>query len=331
MKSTVEIFSELGARLAEFGSDDVSRSVVARAVAENEWFSVNDIRYAVEAIRSEMLDSEKVERWLSCYPSVGSRGVKRVAIIMAGNIPLVGFFDLMCVLASGNIPFVKPSSKDRVLEEYVEQLLRDIEPALHIEKYVEGAEYDAVIATGGESANLYFRAAFNGIPSLLRDSRHSVAVLSGEESEMDIWDLSDDIFTHSGLGCRNVSLIFAPRGYKLSLPTHKMCRAYHNNYLQCRALLTMQGAKFNDLGEALVVKLSKAEFPRFLSQINVVEYSDLAEVKQWLMANDESLQCVVSDIEGLHSRQVSFGQAQQPTLFDYADERDTMQFLASID
>ena len=331
MKSAVEIFSKLGERLAGFGSDEASRSVVARAVAENEWFSVSDIRYAIEAVRREMLDAEKVERWLLYYPLAATHEAKRVAIIMAGNIPLVGFFDLMCVLSSGHIPFVKPSSKDRVLEEYIEQLLLDIEPSLSIEKYVEGAEYDAVIATGGESANLYFRTAFAGVPCLLRGSRHSVAVLSGKESKEQVARLADDIFIHSGLGCRNVSLIFVPKGYKLALPTRKMCRAYHNNYLQCRALLTMQGVDFVDLGEAVMVKPVQTEFPRFLSQINVVEYSSLEDVKRWLAENDEALQCVVSDISGLHSRCVEIGQAQSPTLFDYADERDTMQFLAGIE
>ena len=330
MKNVVEIFSELGARLAEFGLDEASRSAVARAVAENEWFSVGDIRYAVEAIRCEMLDAEKIEQWLAHYPSVGSHEAKRVAIIMAGNIPLVGFFDLMCVLASGNIPYVKPSSKDRALEEYVENLLREIEPALRIEKYVKGVEYDAVIATGGESANLYFRTAFADAPCLLRGSRHSVAVLSGRESNEEISMLANDIFTYSGLGCRNVSLVFVPKGYKLALTTPKMCRAYHNNYLQCRALLTMQSEQFDDLGEAVVVNRSSAEFPRFLSQVNVVEYTDLESVKAWLKVNDEALQCVVSGIDGLHSRCVPFGCAQHPTLFDYADERDTMQFLFSV-
>ena len=330
MKSWVEIFGALGSRLSEFGDDDASREVVAQAMAENEWFSEDDIRYAVEAICCEMLDAEKLSKWLSFYPSAGSCEAKRVAIIMAGNIPLVGFFDLMCVLASGNIPYVKPSSKDRVLEEYVEQLLREIEPELRIERYAENAQYDAVIATGGESANLYFRTTFAGVSSLLRGSRHSVAVLSGKKSERDMTLLADDIFVHSGLGCRNVSLVFVPRGYELHLPSRKMCKAYHNNYRQCRALLTMQGVEFDDLGEAVVVKQPKAEFPRFLSQINIVEYDDLRDVRAWLVENDESLQCVVSDIEGLHSRCVAFGRAQSPTLFDYADERDTMQFLLSI-
>lgn len=331
MKSTVQIFSELGERLLGFGTDEVSRSVVARAVADNEWFSVGDIRYAVEAIRREMLDAEKIEKWLSHYPTLNSSDTLRVALIMAGNIPLVGFFDLMCVLASGNIPYVKPSSKDSILERYIEDLLLDIEPSLRIEKYREGIEYDAVIATGGESANLYFRTAFGGVPSLLRGSRHSVAVLSGEESVEETKQLANDIFLYSGLGCRNVSLVFVPRGYKLVLPMRKMCRAYRNNYLQCRALLTMRGAKFDDLGEAVLVQQQMAEFPRFLSQINVVEYYDLNAVRQWLALNDESLQCVVSHIEGLHSRCVPLGRTQLPTLFDYADERDTMQFLSTIE
>ena len=331
MKSTVEIFSELGARLAEFGSDEASHSAIVRAVAANEWFTVSDIRYAVEAVRREMLDANKVSEWLSHYPSAGQLEPKRVAIIMAGNLPLVGFFDLMCVIANGDIPCVKPSSKDRALEEYIEQLLRDIEPALRIERYKEGADYDAVIATGGDSANLYFRSAFADTPALLRGSRHSVAVLSGEESVFDMQRLADDVFIHSGLGCRNVSLMFVPKDYYLELPTRKMGRAYHNNYLQCRALLKMHGAKFADLGEAMIAYLRVAEFPRFLSQINVVMYDSLEEVQQWLAMHDEELQCVVSAIEGLHSRQVPIGRAQSPTLFDYADERDTMQFLASID
>ncbi len=330
MKSTVEIFSELGVRLAEFGFDNESRSVVECAVAENEWFSADDIRYAIEAIRSEMLDAENIRAWLSHYPSASKRDAKRVAIIMAGNIPLVGFADLMCVIANGDIPYVKPSSKDRVLQEYIERLLLDIEPKLKIEKYKEGVDYDAVIATGGDSAKLYFATLFEGVPSLLRGSRHSVAVLTGEESAEDISALADDIFTYSGLGCRNVSVVFVPSGYKLLLPTRRMCRAYHNNYLQCRALLTMRGVEFDDLGEAVLVP-SKAEFPRFLSQINVVEYSDIEEVKRWLARNDEKLQCVVSRIADLHSRCVGLGCAQHPTLFEYADERDIMQFLAQID
>ena len=122
-----------------------------------------------------------------------------------------------------------------------------------------------------------------------------------------------------------------PKGFVPKFEVPKMCRAYHNNYLQCRALLTLRGAKFEDMGEAVLARSQRAEFPRFLSQINIVEYSSLEDVQSWLLANDGLLQCVVSEIDGLHSRQVSLGRAQRPTLFDYADERDTMQFLASVD
>ena len=330
MRDIIDIFAELGRRLATFGEDNASQEVMARAMAENCWFTEGDIRYAVEALRDEMLDSAKLSNWLSHYPSVPSCQSRRVAIIMAGNIPLVGFFDLLCVLASGNIPCVKPSSKDFVLEEYVEGLLCNIEPSLQIERYAEGENYDAVIATGGESANLYFRTAFEGVPCLLRGSRHSVAVLSGKESEEDIKALADDIMLYGGLGCRNVSLLFVPRGCEVALPVRPMCRAYHNNYLQCRALLTMRGEKFEDLGEVVLVRSEIAEFPRFLSQINLVEYDDIRDVEAWLSSHETALQCVVSTIKELHPRQVPFGEAQRPTLFDYADGCDTMQFLLSI-
>ena len=299
---------------------------------DNEWFTEADIRYAVDAVRREMLDEKRVEKWLSLYPSLSKRSgeKKRVAVIMAGNIPLVGLFDVLCVVASGNIPCVKPSSKDSVLYTFVEQLLLNIEPSLKIEQYTTDGEYDAVIATGGDSANLYFRTAFEGVPSLLRGSRHSVAVLSGGENDGDMKALAEDMFLHSGLGCRNVSLVFVPKGFKPQFEVRKMCRAYHNNYLQCRALLTMRGAEFEDLGEAILVYSQEAEFPRFLSQINVVEYDSLEEVQSWLKANDEALQCVVTAIGGLHSRQVPFGKAQRPSLTDYADERDVMKFLCEL-
>ena len=299
---------------------------------DNEWFTEADIRYAVDAVRREMLDEKRVEKWLSLYPSLSKRSgeKKRVAVIMAGNIPLVGLFDVLCVVASGNIPCVKPSSKDSVLYTFVEQLLLNIEPSLKIEQYTTDGEYDAVIATGGDSANLYFRTAFEGVPSLLRGSRHSVAVLSGGENDGDMKALSEDMFLHSGLGCRNVSLVFVPKGFKPQFEVRKMCRAYHNNYLQCRALLTMRGAEFEDLGEAILVYSQEAEFPRFLSQINVVEYDSLEEVQSWLKANDEALQCVVTAIGGLHSRQVPVGKAQRPSLTDYADERDVMKFLCEL-
>lgn len=327
MKSVTDIFAALGDRLSRFGADDISRRAIENAAAANNWFTETDIRCAVDAICRQMLRREKIERWLADYP-LAAHEPKRVAIIMAGNIPLVGFFDLMCVVASGNIPCVKYSSKDTVLMEYVVSLLREIEPELPVEYFEKGMAADAVIATGGDSANLYFGAEFADIPHILRGSRHSVAVLSGDETEADLCGLADDVFMYSGLGCRNVSLVFVPRGCDLRLPPRKMCRGYHNNYLQCRAMLAMRGVGFDDNGEAVFVR-GAAEFPTSLSRINIAEYDSPNDIAKWLSENDDRLQCVVSS-SAIHHRSVPFGQAQYPSLTDYPDDADVIEFLMSL-
>lgn len=328
MKTTVEIFSALGERLAELGRDERSREVVRRAMADNEWLAERDIEQAVDAICRQMLRREKIDQWLARY-DVPQRNPKRVAIIMAGNIPAVGFFDLMCVLACGCVPQVKYSSKDRALMEYIVALLREIEPNLLIEEYREGVFPDAVIATGSDSSNIHFRNAFGQIPHLLRGSRHSVAVLSGDETSEELEALSGDVFSYSGLGCRSVSLIFAPQGAEFVLPSREMCRGYHNNYLQTRAMLTMGGCEFRDTGECVLVE-GVAEFPKRLSRVNVCRYSSIEDVEQWLSANDERLQCVVSKMR-VHPRTVPIGMAQYPALDDYADDVDVMEFLLGLD
>lgn len=327
MKTVTEIFGVLGDRLLQFGEDDASRTVCEDALKANEWFADVDIRCAIDAICRQMLQREKIEQWLAAYPIV-AHVPKRVAIIMAGNIPLVGFFDLMCVVASGNVPYVKYSSKDTALMEYIVSLLRDIEPELQIEYFSGDVPADAVIATGGDSANLYFGTVFAGIPHLLRGSRHSVAVLSGNETDIDLSGLANDVFMYSGLGCRNVSLVFVPRGYELRLPARRMCSGYHNNYLQCRAMLAMRGIEFFDNGDAVFVR-GAAEFPMALSRINIAEYDSMDEVVEWLSKNDDKLQCVVSSAT-VHHRVVPFGQAQYPSLTDYPDDADVMEFLSAL-
>ena len=319
MKSVVEIFSELSERLQSIPSE-----VIVRAQEQNSWFSQIDT--AIDAIREQMLDSDKFTAWLSGY-SIPAHAPKRVAIIMAGNIPAVGFADLLYVIASGNIPVVKYSSKDRILMEYIVNELLTIEPTLKIEQY-SGQDVDAVIATGSDSAALHFRAMFGEIPALIRGSRHSVAVLTGNESEDDIANLSKDIFTYSGLGCRNVSLIFAPHGFNFRLTVPPMPEGYNNNYRHARALMTLQGKNFTDCTGALMAE-GGAEFSHFISCINICRYSNISEVKDWLTKNDSRLQCVVS-LEKIHSRSVKFGRAQYPQLNDYADEVDVMNFLLSL-
>lgn len=318
MKHIVDIFSALGERLTRFGSDDASNRIIDEAIAANGWFTRADIFRAVEAIRSEMLDREKLMAWLSHYTKAVEP--KRVAVIMAGNIPLVGFFDLLCVVAAGHECHLKPSSKDSVLMRYIVEQLRDIEPSIAIYDYSADATYDMAIATGGDDANAYFREHFAGTRTLLRGSRHSVAVLNGNESAEELQAIHNDITAYSGLGCRSVSMLFVPRGY---IPDFKRGVAENaklrRNIQAMRATLTIEGAEFWDAG-AFIMRRGE-DFAQSLAVVTLREYSDIEEVKKWIEENTEHIQCVVSRSD------IPFGRAQYPALMDYADGVDTMHFL----
>ena len=327
MKNRIETFSALSVRLLDFGGDDATRAVMAAACRANGWFTPADICRAVRAIAGDMLQREKLEAWLAAYPAVPVAMPRRVLVVMAGNIPLVGFFDLLCVLASGHHCLVKPSAKDSVLMEYVIGLLHEIDPSVPVGLYDGESAVDAVIATGSDNANRYVRAHYAGIPSLLRGSRQSVAVLSGRETPEQLAGLADDIWAYSGLGCRNVSLIFMPEGYEPMLQMPSVNVKYKNNYRQERALLEMQGQSFVDLGSAVAVE--QRAFPAALSRIAYTHYKTLEEVAVWLAGHDDELQCVVT--ESLpHSRRAGFGRAQSPALTDYPDDCDVLAWLTAL-
>ena len=296
--------------------------MIRAACEANPWFTERDILDAVEAIRTQMLDRTKLEAWLADYPTATSP--QRVAIIMAGNIPLVGFFDLMCVLCSGHEAHIKSSSKDRVLIQYMVDTLRSIEPTIAIHDYIATEHYDMVIATGGDEANRYFESHFAGTKRLLRGSRHSVAVLDGMESSNELEGLFEDITAYSGLGCRSVSMIFAPYDYDIALPKGEARNPkLRRNIASMRALYTMQGRTYGDYGAFLAIE--GTSFATSLANIVVQRYSDIEDVRVWIEEHREEIQCVVShlDIEGC----VAFGQAQHPQLSDYADGVDTMEWL----
>lgn len=323
MNRLIEIFSELGRRLVGFGSDEPTQKVIAEAMAENEWFSAEDILMAVDAIRQEFLDEEKLRRWAEHYSPTEQR---RVAIIMAGNIPLVGFFDMLCAVIVGHRVAIKPSSKDRVLMNFVVEELRAIETEIAIEQYDPTTEYDMVIATGGDEAARHFSRRYAHCPTLIRGSRHSVAVLAGDESKEEIEALQRDIFSYNGLGCRSVSLVMLPRGAELTIRPPKMNQMYSGNYRHTRAMMALTAQAFKDLGECIVME--RREFPQQISCVNYCYYDSLQEVEQWLWEMDEKIQCVITRAID-HQRAVGFGRAQYPTLWDYADGVDVMKFLTT--
>jgi hypothetical protein len=308
-------FLELGEALGALPDD-----VVARAAAANGWFTERDIRRAAAAVASRMLNEEALKEWL---PEPFTRA--RVGVIMAGNIPLVGLHDMLCVLAAGGECLYKPSAKDAVLMDFAaENLAR----TLPVRRWA-GEEVDAVIATGGDNARRLFAGRFAGLPVLLRGNRGSVAVLDGHETEEQLTALAGDIFSYSGLGCRNVSRLFLPAGYDMErlvaifneygAPSEK----YRNNFLQRRALLSMQGAAFVEGG--FFVLREGTEFPEYISEI----VYDFGDAGPWLAAHEGQVQCVVGRGGGFGiGSGIGFGEAQQPGLTDYADGVDTMAFLA---
>ena len=319
----MEIFTHLADKLAAIPND-----VIDRAICENEWFTRADIERASEALRSQMLDPARLREWLAHYPSLPVQTPRNVGVIMAGNIPLVGFFDLLCVVASGHRCFSKPSSKDSVLMRYVAEGL----PA--VEEY-DAQPLDAVIATGSDNTTRYFRSSYAGIPSIIRGSRSSVAVLRGGETATQIDALSRDIFAYSGLGCRSVSHLLLQRGridvaalasrlVQHGLPNPK----YHNNYLQHKALLCMSGTPFIDGGFFLMRETS--DFPTAISEITYQYYDYLDyynnSADQWLATHSTEIQCIV----GATPHLVPFGMSQSPTLIDYPDGVDVMDFLSKI-
>lgn len=329
MKNAVELFTELGSRLRTFGTDAATQRVIEEAHAVNGWFLPGEIVRAVRTIGDGMLRRDRLEAWLAAYPALRQpHEARNVLVVMAGNIPLVGFFDLLCVVVAGHRCLVKPSTKDHVLMEYVLAQLRDMDPSVPVTLYDGSQSVEAVIATGSDNANRYFRARYAGLPSLLRGNRQSVAVLSGCETDAQLRGLADDIWAYSGLGCRSVSLLFLPRN--AAMPDLRMPAVntrYRNNYIQQKALLEMQRTPFVDLGSSLLVE--ERSFPNALSRIHCARYESLDEVRDWLAAHDEQLQCVVSECLD-HSRRVDFGQAQSPALTDYPDDRDVLAWLATL-
>ena len=297
-------FVELGRRLARQLAGGELDAVVARAIAENGWFTRQSVAQAIEAICTDLLDETVLRDWLARYPRPDASAVRRVGIVLAGNIPLVGFSDLLCVCICGHRCFVKPSSKDRVLTDYVvEQLLR-IEPAMPVAPLEEDTPLDALIA-----------------------------VLDGTETEAQLEGLSNDVFQYFGLGCRNVGRIFVPRGYDPTLLRDALSRypmshpGYLNNYRQARALRMLDGEPLLD-GGFFLLRESDEQSPN-LSEIGYAYYDDLDGMESWIRRHDDRLQCVVSEVVG-HPRRVGFGRAQHPSPTDYPDGTDVIAFLRRI-
>jgi hypothetical protein len=284
----------------------------------------------------KLLKNENLTKWLEPYQLSVQTEPKMVAIIMAGNIPLVGFHDLLCVLVSGNKALVKLSSDDTELMKWVAESLIEIEPKFNdLITFVEERQlknFDAVIATGSNNTNRYFEYYFKAKPNLLRRSRNSLAVITGEETESELDALADDVFFYFGLGCRNVSKLLLPRGYNLepfflALERYKDIinhNKYANNYTYHKAIFLMNLTPHLDNGFLILKQDDGLASP--LSVLLFSFYDTEEEVKTYLEVNKEIIQCGVGKANYL----LDFGKSQQPELWDYADGIDTIKFLKSL-
>ena len=307
--------------------------LMTRSEIENPWFTQENQRYNLKQWAS-LFTKNNIENWLSKYPL--SNSSKRVGLILAGNIPLVGFHDIISVVLSNHIPVIKLSSKDRLMLPYLLQLWNEFSNNEIEYQIVEKLEnFDAVIATGSNNTARYLEYYFKDNLSIIRKNRTSVAVLKGDETDEELQLLADDIFRYYGLGCRNVTRILIPNDMKLDRLFENFINykdiinhnKYANNYDYNRAIYLLNQDQFWDNNFVMLKEDEKLFSP--LSVINFSRYETLEEVKQFVDTNKDEIQTVVAKPElGLES--IGFGETQNPSLDTYADNIDTMAFLSVI-
>ncbi|KAA3624414.1 MAG: acyl-CoA reductase [Flavobacterium sp.] len=320
-------------KLGRFITSEIleNKEVINSASAHNGWFTRENIVFALKGW-SEVLTEENLNKWLSAY-SIPEKQPQTVAIVMAGNIPLVGFHDFLSVLITGNKVLAKLSSNDTVLLPFLAKKLVEFEP--DFAQLIEFTEdklnnFDAVIATGSNNTARYFDYYFGKYPNIIRKNRNSVAILSGDETTEQLNALAEDIFRYFGLGCRNVSKLFLPKDYNFDPFFNAMFgwkeiinnNKYINNYDYNKAVYLMSNIELLD-NEFLLLK----EDSGFSSPISVVfyeYYKNEEELRKYLSENKEHIQAIVS------AKDIPFGTAQKPQLWDYADGVDTVSFLLNL-
>ncbi|MBN1133307.1 MAG: hypothetical protein JXR52_02885 [Bacteroidales bacterium] len=302
----------------------------------NPWFTEEFVLEALRGVR-QLIEKEHLEQWFRNYPELEKRNmpVKSVGVVMAGNIPLVGFHDFLSTLVTGNRIIIKTSSKDEHLIKAVAEVVKTINPAL-ADKIVFPETpltgIDAVIATGSSNTSRYFEYYFRNIPSIIRKNRNSIAVLTGTESDSQLKDLGRDIFTYFGLGCRNVTKLFVPKSYDpsglLSLYESYNYLYHHHKYANnidyYRTIYVMNGIPFLDNGAFLLKEDRGLSGP--VGVVYYEKYSDIEQLRQYVSIQRDQLQCVVSAkpfMEGV----IPPGSTQKPLPWDYADGVDTLRFL----
>lgn len=336
LQERITALAQLGERLQQ--QDEYLQAVMHRTEYNNPWFTKENQERAIQAITQEFLSKPKLEAWARQYEVDVTGPRQKVGLVMAGNIPLVGFHDVVCTFVAGHKSIIKLSEKDQYLLPHLLMLMEKINPAsaayFEIVERLNG--FDAVIATGSNNTARYFEAYFGKQPHIIRKNRNSVAVLDGQESDDELLALGKDVFRFFGLGCRNVSKLYLPAGYDFNRLMERLHEfreiilhgKYKNNFDYNFALVTMNRTPFVNNGCIVL-----AEDPAIASRIAVLNY-EYYENKDILLnelqTRAEEIQCVVTGGRIFDTPTVPFGHTQEPRLDDYADGVDVMSFLAKI-
>jgi hypothetical protein len=327
----IDVMVELGKYLQSNSED--WQMVKQKSYQKNKWFTTEFIELSINNIISEFLQKDKLLNWSKSYFLDDNVTPKNVGVVMAGNIPLVGFHDFLSVFISGHKQTIKLSQKDDVLLRFIVEKLFELHPSLHnsivFSDLLKGC--DAYIATGSNNSARYFHYYFGRFPNIIRRNRTSIAVLTGDETNEQLEALADDVHLYFGLGCRNVTKIYVKEEYDFIALLNAFKKysyfsdqtKYRNNYDYNLALLIMNNIFYMTNESTLLVENEHYFSP--ISQLNYSFYKneDLLQLKQSL-AKDENIQCLVSE------DYIPFGTTQQPSLFNYADGIDTIQFLLTL-
>jgi hypothetical protein len=340
-------FIELGKFLSQFSEKENSKNpnilyndlyfddflnLIQLSQSHNGWYTPENIYFSIQSW-AKALTEENINQWLNPY-KIEDNIPKKVGLILAGNIPLVGFHDFLSVLISGNSVLIKTSSNDQHLLPFLAKYIIAIEPEMANKiTFVDGKleNFDAVIATGSDNTARYFEYYFKEKPSIIRKNRNSVAVLNGTETSEQLSALGEDIFRYYGLGCRNVSKLFVPKGYEFTSFFEAIFKyqdvihyeKYANNYDYNKAVFLMSNFKLLDNGFLIIKEDSSYSSP--ISSVFYEFYDDLSDLQLKLKTDQEKIQCIVSN--NLVENSIDFGQTQRPNLWDYADNVDTIAFL----
>jgi len=310
-------------------------NLIQLSQSHNGWYTPENVYFSIQSWATALTE-ENLDQWLAAY-NLEINEPKNVGLILAGNIPLVGFHDFLSVLISGNNVLIKTSSNDQFLLPFLAKYILAIEPEFFNKiNFVEGKleNFDAVIATGSNNTARYFEYYFKDKPSIIRKNRNSIAVLNGKETKEQLIALGEDIFRYFGLGCRNVSKLFVPKGYSFNAFFEAIFEyqdiihyeKYANNYDYNKAVFLMSNFKLLDNGFLTIKEDSSYASP--ISSVFYEFYDSIEELQIRLRSESEQIQCIVSN--NLAENSIDFGQSQRPNLWDYADNVDTISFLLTI-